>query len=473
MQPDTRTLPLCVDLDGTLSRTNSIAEQIVALLRTRPWGIAPLVVALMRGRPAFKRALQRQSPIERISLPYHPAFVAYAEAEAARGREVMLVTAADQSTATHVASLFPFFKEGVGSTGDVNLSGRNKGEYLANRYGEKGFVYAGNEARDTRVWERAGGAIIVNQSPGLERAARKLTEIERVFEDRPSVLLAIARSLRPHHWLKNLLVFVPVVTSHAVGDAAVLVSALHAFVAFCLAASAAYVLNDLADLPSDRAHPTKRFRPFASGDLPVEWGMSLCPLLLVVAYAAVSVLPPAAHGALAAYVVLTLLYSFFFKRIFLLDAAVLALLFAIRIFMGHASAGIPYSIWLTSFVACMCLSLALLKRFSELHGRTGGYAPGRGYHVDHRAIIGPIGIACGVLAAAVIAAYAGSAHAASLYSRPQLLYVLCPIFLVWTLRMWSLGYRGKMHDDPLLFTMRDPPSVGVGVVAVALMLLAR
>ncbi len=473
MSDDTRTLPLCVDLDGTLCRTNSIAEQVVALLRTRPWGVASLVAALMRGRPAFKRALQRLSPIERISLPFHPAFVAYAEAEAARGREVMLVTAADQSTASHVATQFPFFKEGVGSSGDVNLSGRTKGEYLAKRYGEKGFVYAGNEARDVRVWERAGGAIVVNPSIGLAKAAEKATTIERVFDDRPSVLPTIMRSLRPHQWLKNILIFVPVFTAHRLGDQGVLSHAVIAFAAFCAAASGAYVLNDIMDLPSDRAHATKKSRPFASGDLPIEYGAFLVPFLLALAAVLSLSLPSPARALLGGYVVLTLLYTFLLKKLLIIDVLVLASLYAIRLVMGHLATGIPPSKWLTAFALCMFLSLALLKRFCELREREDGYMPGRGYHVGHRSGIGMAGVASGIVASLVIAAYAGSAHVQTLYATPLYIYLLSPLFLVWILRMWRLGYRGNMHEDPVLFTTHDLASVGVAALTVLVMMLAR
>lgn len=468
-----RPLPLAVDLDGTLCRANTILEQVALLLRERPWLVFALPLWLLGGRPAFKARLARHAPLDRVALPYQRAFVAYLEGEAATGREIVLVTAADQSTASHVASLFPFFREGIGTDGPVNLAGGAKGEYLAKRYGEKGFTYAGNEHRDLKVWARAGGAVVVNPSRGLAAAAAKLCPVERSFEDRPSRLPTLLKALRPHQWLKNVLVFVPLLTAHRLADPLALWSALAAFACFCLAASGAYVLNDLVDLPSDRAHDTKRRRPFASGDLPVEWGLVLSPLLLLAAAAGSVFLPPQARAALAVYVAVTLLYSFVFKRVALLDVVVLAGLYALRLLMGHAATGIPFSGWLTLFALCMFLSLALLKRFSELRNRAEGYAPGRGYHVDHRAAILWCGIASGVAASGIIAAYAGSAHVKTLYGRPEILYVLAPLFLAWILRMWRLGYRGDMHEDPVLFTLHDLFSVGLGALTVLVMLLAR
>ncbi len=467
-------LPIAVDLDGTLCRTNTIWEQIITLLRARPWMFFVLPFwLLIGGRPAFKIRLAEASPLDRIALPFHPGLVSYLREQTAKGREIVLVTAADQSSATHIASLFPFFKEGIGSHASVNLAGTAKADALVKKYGEKAFVYAGNEHRDLKVWAHSGGAIVVNPSIGLEHAAERICPIEKSFEDRPSHVITVVRAMRPHHWLKNVLVFVPVITSLTFENVPVLWNALLAFVAFCAAASAAYVLNDLVDLPSDRAHETKRMRPFAVGDLPVQWGLVLCPLLLIVACVALVTLPPVAHVTLAAYVILTLLYSFIFKRLFLIDAVVLACLFAIRIFMGHAATGIPYSPWLTSFAVCMCLSLALLKRFSELRGRAEGYVPGRGYHTDHRVGIGRVGVVCGVLSSIVIAAYAGSEQVRLLYAQPYLLYLLSPLFFFWTVRMWRLGYQGNMHGDPVLFTLKDPMSIGVGVATAVIMLLAR
>ncbi len=466
-------LPLAVDLDGTLSRANSIAEQLASVARRCPWTVPSLVAALLRGRPAFKRRLQEVSPVERLDLPYHPSFVAYLKGQHAAGREIILVTAADQSTATHVASLFPFFREGVGSGGNNNLSGRAKGAYLAQRYGEKGFVYAGNEARDLKVWARAGGAIVVNPSLGLARAAAKLTRIEEVFEDRPPRFRTVLRQLRPHQWLKNILIFVPVFTAHRLGDQGALVHALVAFAAFCAAASGAYVLNDLIDLPSDRAHPTKRARPFASGDLAIGLGAALFPALLVGAAILSLWLPVPARWLLATYVVLTLLYTFLLKKLPLVDVVVLAGLYALRLVMGHLATDIPPSGWLIAFALCMFLSLALLKRFCELLEREGGRAPGRGYHVDHLRMIGAVGVVTGCLAAAVMGFYAGGEHAKTLYAEPRYLYALCPVFLAWILRMWSLGYRGKMHEDPVLFTLHDLSSVGVLALTVLIVLLAR
>lgn len=473
MHPSARSLPLAVDLDGTLCRCNTIWEQVALLLRSKPWMALALPLWFMRGRPALKVRLAAEAPLGRIALPYQRDLVAYLEAEAAGGREIILVTAADQSTASHVAALFPFFREGIGSDGSTNLAGRAKGEYLAKRYGEKKFAYAGNEHRDLKVWERAGGAVVVNPSRGLARSAATLCPVEREFEDRPRRLPTVMRLLRPHQWLKNILVFVPLLTAHRLGDSPALWSALAAFVCFCLAASGAYALNDLIDLPSDRAHDTKKRRPFASGDLPVEWGLVLSPLLLLLAAVGSMALPSAAREVLGAYVALTLLYSFVFKRLFTLDVIVLASLYALRLVMGHAATGIPFSAWLTFFALCMFLSLALLKRFSELKNRRSGYAPGRGYHVDHRAAILAVGVSVGVLAAAVIAGYAASAHVRTLYARPEILFVLSPLFLGWILRMWRIGYAGRMDEDPVLFTLHDLFSVAVGAVTVLLMVLAR
>lgn len=468
-----RLLPLCVDLDGTLARVNTIWEQMVALLRKKPWMVVPLVGALSKGIPAFKRRLAHLSPIDQIALPFQTELVRYLEGESNKGREIMLVTAADQSTATHVAALFPFFAEGVGTSSAVNLAGRAKARFLVERYGEKQFVYAGNEHRDLRVWEHAGAAVVVNASKGLARQAAKLAPVERIFDDRPRRPSTILRLLRPHQWLKNILVFVPVLTAHRWDQPLTVHIAFVAFAAFCLAASGAYVLNDIVDLPSDRAHPTKKNRPFAAGDLPLEWGLFLAPTLLLASGLLSLVLPASARLLLASYVLLTLLYSFVLKRVLLLDVLVLATLYALRLVMGHLATGIPTSTWLTAFALCMFLSLALLKRYSELHGRESGYAPGRGYHVDHRTVVASAGIVSGVVASILIVFYAQSAHVRTLYAYPAALYALCPLFLLWIGRMWRLGLHGRMNEDPVLFTLHDVFSIAIGGATVVLMFLAQ
>jgi len=473
MHSPAQSLPLAVDLDGTLCRANTILEQVALLLRTKPHKIFALPLWLMGGRPAMKVRLAVEAPLDRIALPYQQDLVTYLQAQAAEGREIVLVTAADQSTASHVVSLFPFFREGIGSDGTTNLAGSAKGDYLAKRYGEKGFVYAGNEHRDLKVWERAGGAVIVNPSAGLERAAALVTPIERSFDDRPRRLPTVLRLLRPHQWLKNVLIFVPLFTAHRLGDGGTLLHAMLAFAAFCAAASGAYVLNDLMDLSSDRAHATKKSRPLASGDLSLGLGLLLFPLLLAVSAVLSLWLPAPARLLLAGYVIITLLYTFVFKKILFFDAVVLAGLYAIRLVMGHLATGIPLSRWLIAFALCMFLSLALLKRFCELRDRSGGHAPGRGYHVDHLQIIGIAGILSGCLASGVMGLYAGSEHVKTLYVTPAYIYLLCPLFLLWILRMWRLGYKGDMHEDPVLFTSHDLFSVGVGAGTILVMMLAR
>jgi 4-hydroxybenzoate polyprenyltransferase len=347
----------------------------------------------------------------------------------------------------------------------VNLSSHKKRDKLVAEYGEKGFDYAGNSHDDLAVWQSAERAYVVNPSNGVERAARKHGNVERVIESRPPSTKVWAKSLRLHQWLKNLLIFVPLLAAHELSQPGRVIAAILAFLTFGLCASSVYLLNDLLDLEDDRHHPVKRKRPLASGALPLTWGLALFPVLLVGAsVAAWMLLPWRFCVVLLGYYALTLAYSMYLKRQVMVDVVVLAMLYTIRIVAGTAAIAGHLTFWLLAFSMFIFLSLALVKRYAELHAmKERGLVKtrGRGYVASDLSLISSLGTSSGYLAVLVLALYIQDGKTAGLYRHPQVIWLACPLLLYWISRTWIIAHRGLMHDDPIVFAARDRVSLAV------------
>ena len=286
---------------------------------------------------------------------------------------------------------------------------------------------------------------------------------------------ALIRLLRPHQWVKNALLLVPLLASHGVGGADALRHALLAFVSFCLCASAVYVVNDAVDIESDRAHPRKRYRPFAAGEVSVKVAYALAPALLVLAAVIAVFLPPRFGVALALYAGTTAAYSFALKGLVLVDAICLAGLYTLRIIAGAAAAQVPLSFWLLLFAIFAFLSLAFVKRYAELDAlrrQQRLQASGRGYHVEDLSVLETFGTAAGYLSVLVLALYINSPDIEALYRRPKYIWALCVLMLFWISRVWMKAHRGSMHDDPVVFALKDPVSLAVGLLAAITVALA-
>ena len=449
-----------------------LAESALSLIRQNPLNLLRFGVWLLRGRAHLKREIAQRADVDVTLLPYEPRMLDWLRTDAAT-RHRVLCTASDRKFADAVAAHVGGFAEVLASDGVRNLSGENKGDELSRRFGERGFDYVGNEARDLHVWNRARHAIVVNASPALARRAADVSKVERVFERNGGRMRAWVRALRLHQWLKNLLIFLPLLTAHLVlVPDAVLRSAL-AFFSFCVCASGVYLLNDLLDLDADRRHPRKRLRPFAAGTLPITSGVVAAPLLTLAAFALALAISKLFALALAAYYVLTLTYSFGFKRIAMLDTVVLAALYTIRIIAGTAALRIGVSFWLLAFSMFLFLSLAMIKRYTELralHMAGDSRSAGRGYAVGDLPLVQSLGGASGYLAVLVLALYINSSASELLYRHPPVLWLLCPLLLYWISRAWLIAHRGNMHDDPVVFALTDRTSrllLAIAVVIVA------
>lgn len=467
--------PLYVDLDGTLISSDLLWESLVLHLKLHPRDVFRLPAWLMRGRAFLKARLAETSPLDVTRLPYRAELCAALAREHARGRALYLATGADRHFAQKVADHLGFFDGVLASDGHINLTGEKKLTAIHART-PGAFSFAGCARADADLL-RAAQSVLLVASPAARPPARlEAGSVEQRFPATASSWRAGVRALRLHHWVKNLLVFVPVFTSFRFVEARAVLQSGLAALAFCLCASAMYVVNDLFDIEADRAHPRKRARPFASGALPIPAGAALSLLCLALGLAVAAAVSPRLLGVIATYLAITTGYSLYFKRRVLLDVIVLAVLYTLRLLGGGVSSGISLSVWLIAFSLFTFLSLGLVKRCSELLlvqgiGRSGLH--GRDYHFDDLRIFWPMGIAASVASVMVFAFYVQSGVVHAHYRTPALLWIVALGLFYWLSRMWIKTARGEMSDDPLVFAFTDFGSRTVIAGMIALTALAH
>jgi len=464
----TQSRPLVVDLDDTLICTDLLVEAACRLLATRPAACLLLPFWLVGGKAALKNRLADRVALDPASLPYNAPLLEKLRAEKAAGRPLYLASASPRKFVEAVTAHLDLF-DGFFATEARNLSGVAKARMLAEYFGENGFDYAGNAVVDFHVWRRAGQAIAVNVRGGVARRFRKEYPLGEIFSVRADETWALLRGLRPHQWLKNFLIFVPMMAGHAV-RLDTLVAAVMAFLAFCLGASATYLLNDLVDLPNDRQHRTKRYRPMASGAAPLLAALAAIPLLLVAALTIGACISSRFALVLMGYMAVTLAYSLALKRIALLDVMTLAALYTLRILAGSVATGVAVSYWLLMFSLFLFFCLALVKRYTELQAelqRGGVGARGRGYSVSDLPVLSAMACATGFGAVLIVGLYVNSDTVRTLYHCPNILWLMCPLMFYWIGRVLILAHRGEMHDDPVVFAATDRQSLAVGVLVVA------
>lgn len=468
-------IPLCVDLDGTLIRSDLLHEAFARLLKEEPLSLIQAPLWLSRGRAGFKREIASRVALEPSSLPYDERLIEFLRGEKSRGRRLVLVTASDVLWAKQVAAHLGLFDEVMGSDGSTNLAGEAKARALAERFGDRGFDYAGNGRADLPVWKQARRAIAVNASAAIENGLRQDGSLVESFVSPPLTAKTLAEAMRMRQWVKNLLVFVPIITAHRLEDRGVLAAGALAFAAVSLCASGVYLLNDLLDLDSDRKHPKKQRRPIARGSLPIPYAAVLS-LVLMAAGCAISLsLPVDATKLLAVYLVATTVYSLFLKRRVLLDVFTLSFLYTLRVLLGGAATGLLLSPWFLAFSVFTFLSLAFSKRASELvrlKRSEAIEAHGRAYFSWDHLAVQTCGITSAYMAAIVLALYLQSDTVRRFYTSPAWLWLLMPVFLYWISRIWVLVNRGEMDEDPVLFATRDRVTYLTALLGAAVLVLA-
>jgi 4-hydroxybenzoate polyprenyltransferase len=463
-------LPLCVDLDGTLVRSDTLAEGVAGMLVRLRLGSA-LFQLIISGRSAFKQRVADGAPIDPALLPYNEPLLAYLATEKSRGRYLVLATAVDSRVANDVARYLGIFDEVIASNGKDNLKGEAKAVVLCDRFGARGFVYAGNSAADQAIWQVAAAAVLVNVSGRIARAVTSKTEVEAAFDGRASRLVALLAAMRPNQWVKNLLVFVPIITAHALHEEQAWFGAALAFVAFSAIASAVYMINDATDLAADRQHPSKRSRPFASGALPLLFGLVAALLLACVGLGVAAVAGLLSISLI--YMALAIGYSLRLKEMPLVDVFVLAALYTLRLFGGGQATGHELSLWLLAFSGFLFLALALLKRVGELTARKEESGSSRrGYLITDVSLLQTLGCGATFAASLVLALFVQREVTAQIYTWPSLLWGTVPLILFWQCRLWLSTARGNMHDDPIVYAARDWVSWLVGALLILLLTLA-
>jgi 4-hydroxybenzoate polyprenyltransferase/phosphoserine phosphatase len=470
-------LPLAVDLDGTLLATDTLHEGLVAALVRDPASVPGLLRSLLQGRAHFKQQVSRAAPANAAILPLRKPFVAWLEAQRAAGRRLHLVTAADQSVADAVAGHLEIFDSATGSDGTRNLKGAEKAAWLRERFPD-GFAYAGDSHHDLDVFAAAEEIVLVNTSPAVAAAARRMAETEVLaeFPSQNSPIRDWIGALRIHQWSKNALLFVPLVLGHKLGDPTAILTCVLGLVLMGMTASGTYLLNDIADLPSDRLHRTKRNRAIAAGRIAPLHALAGAIALILMGFIGGALLSASFVLGLFFYVCLSLTYSAFLKRIALLDTLTIGGLFTLRLALGVELAGVPYSPWLMAFAGFFFFSCALAKRHGELmeakvaHG--GGLAR-RGYEVDDWPLTLGFGAASAMAALQIMILYVANEAAPSrLYTHGAWLYVAPAALAVWLVRIWMLSHRRMLKDDPVVFALRDRWSWAIGAVIAAAIIAA-
>ncbi len=467
--------PLCVDLDGTLVKSDTLVDSLLVLLRTHPKLVLWLPVQFLRGKAAFKAYISESISLDVAHLPYNRQVIQFLQQERGRGRQIYLATGADLSIARRVAAHLGFVTGILGSDGVTNLTGKRKLSSLRGLLGSASFDYIGNDIQDLSLLANAIEPMVANPSLGLRlRLWVRGIHPVLVFRERKHPLKSLLKAMRFHQWAKNLLIFVPLLLAHGLTIDRLL-TALLAFCCFSLTASATYIVNDMLDIEADRRHPTKCLRPFALGDLSVFSGFGIVMAYLLLALLGARLLPLAFNAWLLFYLVSTLVYSLYLKSIVLVDVLVLAGLYILRLMAGGAATQTPISDWLAGFSMFLFLSLAIVKRFAELKNMAAcGETPknNRGYLFADLDQLRSFGTASAYAAVIVFAIYIGGPDVITLYRHPRLLWLIVPLMVLWLNWVWLLASRGKLDEDPVAFAITDRMSLLMGAAVAAIALLA-
>jgi 4-hydroxybenzoate polyprenyltransferase/phosphoserine phosphatase len=461
------TIPLVVDMDGTLTPVDTLHEMLALLVKEQPLAVLQAAGWVFGGKASFKSKIADRVALDATLLPYNERVLGQIEKARTEGRPVILATASDRRVADAVAGHLGVFDDVIGSDGARNLSSGAKRDALIERFGQGGFDYIGNDAADLPVWEAARQAILVNAPSSVVAEARKRHPDATILSPRAAGSMSLVKAARAYQWSKNFLIFVPILAAQKV-SLPLATQALFAFLCISAAASSIYLINDILDLEADRRHPRKRNRPFASGRAPLSHGLVLSVLLILGALVGSLFITPAFTIALLGYLFITLNYSIWIKRFALLDVVVLAGLYTLRIIAGGAATNIEMTLWLLAFSMFLFTSLAFAKRYSEvveLLARDEQSTPGRGYRAGDQNVLMSIGTASGMASVLTLALYLNSATASGLYAHPEYLWMVCPLLLYWISRIWLAAQRERLTDDPIVFAFSDKASRGVFILA--------
>lgn len=466
---DSAKTPLVIDLDGTLINTDLLQESALTFVLQNPFRIFTLLKWLKKGKAHLKEKIANDVRIDVAHLPYNQAILDLINAERSKGRKIILATASHKIYAEQIAEHLKIFDAVFATEGYTNLSAQKKCDRLVKEFGAGNFDYVGNSCDDLKVWEQARQGHSINTYCCLDRKIKALGNVEKILVGKKNSLKIWAKALRLHQWVKNSLIFVPLLASHKISDIDLIFKGALAFLFFGLCASHVYLFNDLIDLKNDRTHKSKRFRPLAAGLISIPAALSVSFVLLAFSLIGAFCTLPLWFGiSLLAYYFLTFAYSLFLKRIMMFDVITLAALYTMRIIAGTFAFELSLTFWMLAFSMFIFLSLSLVKRFTELHDqRSQGQteiAQGRGYYPSDLEMISSLGAAAGYLSVMILALYIQDQSTVKLYAHPKIIWFACPILLYWISRVWMLAHRGQMHEDPVVFAIKDRFSWVTGIL---------
>ena len=470
-------IPLVVDLDGTLVKTDMLVESLLQSGRRSLKHSAGLALAMIKGKAGFKAAAAKDFNLGAAAPPFRKEVLELIDLRSKAGDEVVLATAATQTIASQIADQLGIFSLVLSSTKNSNLSGASKAATLVEIYGVGGYDYIGDSVKDLPVWRSARRRYLAGNSPRAVRAFNKLGNRVRLLEnERVGTVSKWARALRLHQWVKNLLVFAPAIAAHQIFMPGVATNLGLAFLSFGLLASAVYLLNDLVDLQSDRKHSVKHLRPIASGQISVVTAIKAAFALVAGSLIVSLSLPLTFVFLLLAYFVLTSLYSLWLKRVLLVDVITLAGLYTLRVVAGGFAVEIPVSSWLLAFSFFIFLSLSFVKRSSELASHLDpdiSLSNGRAYEIRDLPIVNGLGIVSGLVSVLVFTLYLDSDTVTSLYGASQTLWFAVPVLAFWVSWVWVRTGRGEVTEDPILFALKDKASLLSGVAMLGIFMIAQ
>ncbi len=484
------TMPLCVDLDGTLVKSDTLVDSVLALVRQNPRALLEIPGWLAQGKAAFKKHVTGAVTIDVAALPYNRPLLEFLYQQHAAGRPIYLATAAHDTLAQRVAEHQGIFAGVLASDGARNLAGGNKLQAFRQQFGEE-FCYIGNAKPDLAILKSCREPMVANPDASLMSGLRAAQVVpDHIFRDQVPLTKAWLKAIRLHQWAKNALIFLPLLLAHvwrAPNPVGAVAGAVIAFLSFGLCASATYIVNDLLDIEADRRHHTKRNRPFAAGNLSAINGVLVLSGFLLVSLVLALLLPLVVGRIgdplfspyrfvmwLGIYAVTTTSYSFALKRVVLVDVIVLSLLYTIRIFAGAAASGVPVSNWLGGFSVFFFLSLAFVKRFAELESlKMRELAPsnGRGYLLSDIEQLRAFGTSAAYASVVVLMLYITNLDT-HLYRHSGRLWLLLPVFLLWVMQLWLLASRGELNEDPVVYAITDKRSLMLGVLVLAVVAAA-
>lgn len=470
-----RTLPLYVDLDGTLIRSDSLWDSLALALHRPDAKLLAAPLWVIEGAARFKDHVSRYAVPNAALLPYREDLLDWLREEKAAGRRIVLATAAHEKIASSVAEHLGCFDRVLASTPTHNLKGANKLAAILEDCEGKGFAYAGDSPPDLKIWARATTAILAGKATNRESRLHGEVVIEKRFPDAVSPSKALIKIIRPHQWAKNILVFLPLIAAHRVTDIGLIAMTFGVFLSFSWCASSVYILNDFVDIENDREHARKKRRPLAAGTLGAPVALATSATLLILAVALCASISIKALAVLVIYWIATCLYSFALKRRVLLDAFVLAGLYVARSAAGAALLKDGLSEWMTAFLIFLFLSLAFAKRFTELKSlseKGSEKVKGRGYRAADMLPVGVFGVAAAFTSSLVIALYVTGNTVSALYHRPGYLWLVALLAIYWLCRIWLKCWRGELHEDPVVFALKDRVTYLIALLLGGVLLLA-